>query len=125
MKKINKKMVSLAAIIITVSLALTSVYAQVTPFSTNDRQDCEYTYTGMSAEKARMIIEKEQNEMTEITQTPKSILCIFGHSLQNGIIERTYHKPCKVVTTKYSYCTRTDCNYSKMISESTRNLNCH
>ena len=126
MKNINKKLVSIFAMIITISLALTSVYAQATPFSICDDIEFEYTYTGMSAEKAKMIIAKEKGEVGKMSVTPKGIFtCILGHSLQTGTIDTTYHRPCKKVTTKYSYCTRTECNYTKTISESTRLLSCH
>lgn len=128
MNKITKKFIFTAAM--TIIFALLFVSVQAVPVSTD--ADFEYTYTGMTEEKAAMIISSwTTNPDEKIEIIPTGLLCLFGHSIQQDSITQTYHNVsstsprCKEIHKKIEYCSRSDCNYSKVLSETTYDEYCH
>lgn len=132
MRKCNKKIFMVIVITIVSCALLMSAHAEIAAVTLNSNLDFEYTYTGMSAEKAEMIVSSWKNGSSQYQGImPANILCFFGHSITTGTIKQTYHNcsptspKCKEVILSVEYCGRDGCNYSKVLNETTYWLACH
>ena len=133
MKKTNRKiLLMLITMIVSVAL-LVSVHAGIPTVKLYGDEDFEYTYEGMTEEKAQMILSVLTNGSNngEPGITPASIFCIFGHDIKTGVIVQIYHRinptppRCEEVTTHVEYCSRNNCTYMKVLWQAIRGLYCH
>lgn len=91
----------------------------------------EYTYTGMTEEKAAEIISSWEQDSDNVNISPMDIWRLFGHDTQRGTITQIYHNislsspRCKEVRSVVDYCSRSGCDYVNIISESTYGAYCH
>lgn len=112
--KVKKMFRSSVAIIMTVCVLIqtSSAFGEV--------KSCEYTQTeiiirdDIDKVKAQLIIDTINGE--DII-SPRSILCILGHSLSRTTVVETNHRfystspRCRSVTYDVEYCVRSGCNH--------------
>ena len=109
-KMFRKSLVILMAVSLLVQLIGVS-------FATERRTDSYVDVVvdgNIDKEKAQLIIDTINGEDVV---APRSILCVFGHSLAQGTALETTHRyysatpRCRQVTYRVNYCTRSSCNY--------------
>ena len=129
MKKINKKAVLALTIALISSVMLMALQANAVSDVKID--NIEYSSTDISAEKLEQIIKMMYGIYANTESTSRSILCIFGHSIQTGGVCATEHNyystapRCKETNIKVEYCTRNSCNYFITTGQSISRVGCH
>ena len=113
--KMRKMFLKPVSFIVLFCLLLQTVGA-VTATRTNENTHKEFVFEReIDREKAQLIIDYLNGE--EVVE-PRSILCIFGHSLATSTVYETTHRywavspRCIRVTYRVTYCTRSSCTYS-------------
>ena len=130
MKRLNKKIAFVLAMVMIGTLSLTMFQVSATA---NVEEKCicpavEYTYEGMDASKAEQIVNLM---MGNAVPQRGNIFCIFGHDKKTGTITLTEHyyystdPKCKKTTSSVEYCTRDGCDYYVVTGQSINRVPCH
>ena len=115
MKK-NKKRILFVLIIMFISTFTMTAFQMYAVNATNIG-DIDYTYEGMTEEKAESLIKSMFGISDNPLITPYSLFCLFGHSIETGSITTTEHRyyssfpRCRVTYSSVEYCSRSSCDY--------------
>jgi len=116
MKK-TKKMLLFVLTIILISAISFTAFPAIATSRIELNNEVEYTYEGISAEKAKQIVSAMSGLQDNTIVQPDSIFCLFGHSISTGVIITTEHRVysdnprCYRTTDSIEYCTRNSCSY--------------
>jgi len=131
MKKISKKVFFIVVLAIISTFTATALQADINVIEKPTFGEVEYSYEGgISAEKAEQIV-KAMLKIYDDDVQPLNILCIFGHSKEEGIIKTTEHNyyttapKCRVTYSEVEYCTRGNCSYYAVLDEFSIRTSCH
>ena len=126
-----KKKSLLIAIVAFISVVVLMIQ-QVSAVSDVKIRSKEYFSVDITKEKLEMIV-KSMNEDSDNAETPRgNLLCaLVGHSKATGeitTIEHNYYSTapkCRETISKIEYCTRSDCDYYVVTSQTINRLTCH
>jgi len=88
-----------------------------------------YEYEGMSSEKAAQIV-KTMFGIQDGGAQLDSVLCWFGHNIENGTVTTITHRVhssnprCVETVSSIELCTRNNCSYFNVLRESTMRIFC-
>ena len=91
-------------------------------------EDIDFTYSGMSSEKAAQIVQVMFGIQDDSAAQPH-FFCI-SHNIRTGTISTTQHRVhaantrCVLTTSHVEYCTRANCNHFVVVRETTMRLIC-